>query len=124
MLKFFKELHPSDKLVDQLAQEIGVEPKLFKAALAELDINFSQLKQAFEQKRLDERDQGFNEREMLQRACMGVISYARLGGAKLIEKFGLNPDLEAFLFALIDYQEVHIDVVDDPDTYRRERMYQ
>jgi hypothetical protein len=124
MLKFFKNLHSSGKFMDRLALEIGVEKKLFKAALTDLGINFSQIEQDFEQVALDGRKLGFSEEVIMQRACMGIISYARLGGAQLIIRFGEQPSIEAFMFAMIDYQEAHIDVVDDPAAYRRERMYQ
>lgn len=124
MLTFFKNFRSSDKFMNRLSQEIGVDKKLFKTALTELGINFSNLKKEFEQSTIDGRELGFSEEVIMQRACMGIISYARLGGAQLIAKFGEQPEIEAFMFAMIDYQEAHIDVVDDPDAYRRERMYQ
>lgn len=124
MLKFFKDFRSSDKFMDRLAKEIGVDKKLFKAALTELGINFSHLEKEFEQSTLDGRELGFTDEVIMQRACMGIITYARLGGAQLIIKFGEIPEIEAFMFAMIDYQEAHIDVVDDPEAYRRERMYQ
>lgn len=124
MLKFFKKFRSSGKFMDRLSEEIGVDKKLFKTALTELGINFSNLEQEFEQSALDGRELGFSEEVIVQRACMGIISYARLGGAKLITKFGKQPEIEVFMFAMIDYQETHIDVVDDPAAYRRDRMYQ
>lgn len=124
MLNLFRKYRSSGKLMDQLAEEIGVDKKIFKTALTELGINFSNLEQEFEQSALDGRERGFSEEVILRRACMGIISYARLGGSQLIVKFGEQPSFEAFMFALIDYQEAHIDVVDDPAAYRRDRMYQ
>ena len=49
MLNFFKKLSSSAKFMDRLALEIGVEKKLFKAALTELGIDFSKIEQEFEQ---------------------------------------------------------------------------
>ena len=124
MLKFFKKLSSSNKFMDRLALEIGVERKIFKAALTELGINFSQVEQEFEQAASDGRKLGLSEEVIMQRACLGIITYARLGGAQLITKFGGQPSLETFMFTMIDYQEAHVDVLDDPAAYRRDRMYQ
>ncbi|MFA3919678.1 hypothetical protein [Ruegeria hyattellae] len=123
MLKFFKNFRSSDKFMDRLSLEMGVDRRLFKTALTELGINFSDLEKEFEQRAVHERESGFSDDVIMQRACMGIISYARLGASQLIVKFGEQPEIESFMFAMIDYQEAHIDVVDDPEAYRRERMY-
>ena len=123
-MKFLRDFRSSDKFMNRLALEIGVDRRLFKTALTELGINFAVLEREFEQRAVHERKSGFSDEIIMQRACMGIISYARLGASQLIMRFGEQPELEAFMFAMIDYQETHIDVVDDPEAYRRERMYQ
>ncbi len=124
MLNFFKKFYSSDKFMTRLAIEIGVDGPLFKTALTELGINFAVLEREFEERSVQERKAGLSDEMIMQRACMGIISYARLGASQLIVKFGQQPEIETFMFSLIDYQEEHIDVVDDPDAYRRDRMYQ
>lgn len=123
-MKFFKKIGSSNKFVNRLALEIGVDRRLFKTALTELGINFATLESEFKQRMEHEREAGFNDETIMQRACMGIISYARLGASQLIVRFGEQSEIETFMFSLIEYQEEHIDVVDDPDAYRRERMYQ
>lgn len=124
MLKFFRKLYSSNKFINGLASEIGVEKKIFKTALTEIGIDFSQVMEEFERLKINSRKEGLSEELIMQKACLGICSYARLGGAKLIAKFGHQPSLETFMFALIEYQEDHVDILDDPEAYRRDRMYQ
>ena len=123
MLRFFRDFRSSDKFMNRLALEIGVDRRLFKTALTELGINFVALEKEFLERAELERGAGFSNEQIIQRACMGIISYARLGASKLIVRFGQQPEIQVLMFAMIDYQEAHIDVVDDPEAYRRDRMY-
>ncbi|WP_335754566.1 hypothetical protein [Sulfitobacter sp.] len=119
MLKFFKKFRSSMKFGNRISQEIGVDNKIFQSTLTQMGINLSLLEEGFAQDDLHLVDE-----VRMQRLCMRVIPVARLGAAQLVIKFGNQPMIEGLIFKMIDYQNSHIEVVDDPAEYKREKMHQ
>ncbi|WP_152988322.1 hypothetical protein [Paracoccus sp. MKU1] len=61
MFSFFRDFRSSDKFMNRLALEIGVDRRLFKTALTELGINFATLEKEFKQRAVRERESGFSD---------------------------------------------------------------
>ncbi|WP_390915222.1 hypothetical protein [Pseudosulfitobacter sp. SM2401] len=104
--------------MSRVAENIGVETKIFKTSLTEMGVNFSHLEKAFL-----EDDLELGEEVRLKRFCMRLIPVARLGAAKLRIKFGDLSEIENLSFKMIDYQEANIGVVYNPDEYGREHLF-
>ena len=118
MINFFRRLRSSHNFMNRVADEIGVERGLFKTSLTEMKVNFSQYEEYFLSK-----DLHMEEQVRLKRISMLLILYARLGAAKLAMRFGNQPQIEDFVFKMIEYQQQHIDLVDDPDAYRSNSVF-
>lgn len=118
MFGFFRRLRSNANFINRVADEIGVERGLFKTALTEMKVNFSHYEEYFVS-----TDQHMEEQLRLKRISMLLILYARLGAAKLAMRFGNRPQIEEFVFKMIEYQQQHIAVVDDPDAYRRSSVF-
>lgn len=105
--------------MNRISGEIGVDKKIFKTSLTERGVNFAIVEQGFLL-----MDTTISEDVRLKKICMALIPNARLGAAQLRLKFGDQPQIEECVFKMIDFQEAHIGIVDDPAEYRRNAMYQ
>lgn len=117
MFGFLKNFRSSMSFMTRISDEIGVDRKVFQTALTEVKVNFSACEQYF-----TSEDQDLEDHTRMRRLCMMLIPQARIGAAQLRMRFGDQPQLEKLVFTMMDYQKANLDVVEDPETYRRNAM--
>ena len=107
MFGFFDFYFGGGKIVGKIAEEIGIEKKLFKTALTEVHINFAHVKLSY---RIYE---GMGEAEALRSLAPEYLQPAFTGLELLARRFPNQPEIERGFSAIIRYKEYRVSELDD-----------
>lgn len=91
------------KLMNEFADEIGVDRKIYKAALTEVGVNWETQETIFNGIEID----SITRNEKVELLAKGTISAAWKGGVAIDRKFPNQPEMHKYLEAVSQYAAKH-----------------